>query len=94
MVKYMHIIPNIRGPLGIRWNINDIPIVTMIQRWWALKPKNRVHQTILQVTPVVIFWEIWKARCAVKFGGKRVYVKGIIYQILTHLKWILAKTEW
>lgn len=64
-----HIWKYFGGPLGISWS--DIPIFTMIQRWWALKPKNSVHQTILQVTHVVIFWEIWKARCALKFGGKK-----------------------
>ncbi|XP_060203024.1 uncharacterized protein LOC132631467 [Lycium barbarum] len=84
------------NPVGISWE--DIPIKCVLQKWWNIKPKNSLHQTILQITPLIICWEIWKARCSVIYGGNKCYTKQIQYKILSYLKWIVSKaksnTEW
>ncbi|KAK4733711.1 hypothetical protein R3W88_007972 [Solanum pinnatisectum] len=43
----------------------------MIMRWWSCTYNNEAHQLILQVIPIFICWNLWKNRCAVKYGGKQ-----------------------
>ncbi|XP_070011018.1 uncharacterized protein [Nicotiana sylvestris] len=59
-------------------------IRTMVMRWWLLKPKNKVHDLILQCLPSNFLWEIWKSRCSHKYEGIRFYSRKVTDQV-THL---------
>ncbi|XP_075075351.1 uncharacterized protein LOC142162699 [Nicotiana tabacum] len=59
-------------------------IRTMVMRWWLLKPKNKVHDLILQCLPSNFLWEIWKSRCSHKYEGIRFYSRRVTDQV-THL---------
>ncbi|XP_060216835.1 uncharacterized protein LOC132644267 [Lycium barbarum] len=79
------------APLGIIWE--DVSIIAMLLKWWSAKHFSSVHKEILTVLPLITIWELWKSRCAAKFGEKKMYVSRTVYQILFHLKWILAKYD-
>ncbi|XP_060182556.1 uncharacterized protein LOC132612272 [Lycium barbarum] len=79
------------SPLGISWE--DTQIRNFLKKWWSLKPKNSIHQILLQTTPMVVCWEIWKARCAERYGNTTVSLNRIKYHIFSHLKWILFKVK-
>ncbi|TMW82495.1 hypothetical protein EJD97_005804 [Solanum chilense] len=41
----------------------------LLQQWWTAKAKNAAHKLLLQATPILICWNLWKNRCACKYGG-------------------------
>lgn len=47
------------------------PIRYLLNSWWQMKPTNIIHKLVLQVLPVIIFWEIWKESCACKYGNQK-----------------------
>ncbi|XP_070047509.1 uncharacterized protein [Nicotiana tomentosiformis] len=64
------IIWNVFGiPLGIPWEPGSIR--TQMIKWWTVKPKNGLHKDLLKIIPIFILWEIWKARCANRYGKKK-----------------------
>ncbi|MCD9642753.1 hypothetical protein HAX54_029696, partial [Datura stramonium] len=65
-VKSLVFFGNHLEPPGIprtHWNIRRI-----LNKWLEVKAKNRVHQEILQVIPIIILWEVWRSWAAFKFG--------------------------
>ena len=53
----------------------------LIRQWWAVKPRNAAHKTLLQATPIFICWNLWKNRCAAKYGGKTTNINRVRYAI-------------
>nr|XP_010315780.1 uncharacterized protein LOC104644285 [Solanum lycopersicum] len=53
----------------------------LIQQWWAVRPRNAAHKTLLQATPIFICWNLWKNRCAAKYGGKTANISKVKYAI-------------
>ncbi|XP_075095479.1 uncharacterized protein LOC142173737 [Nicotiana tabacum] len=86
------IIWNVFGiPLGIPWEPGSIR--TQMIKWWTVKPKNGLHKDLLKIIPIFILWEIWKARCANRYGKKKVSKVKVIHHIFYHIKWIVSKTN-
>ncbi|XP_015159800.1 uncharacterized protein [Solanum tuberosum] len=38
----------------------------LIMQWWSTKYNNEAHRLLLQATPILICWNLWKNRCASK----------------------------
>lgn len=55
------------------------------------KPNNKVLQIIYKITPIIICWELWKARCASTYRGINISVARIHFQVLSHLRWVIYK---
>ncbi|XP_059277590.1 uncharacterized protein LOC132031659 [Lycium ferocissimum] len=72
------------NPLGIRHT--DQPIPAIFKKWMDCKYTNNVQKLILQVTPLIICWELWKQRCSCKYGNQR---KINIGKILYHGIWTI-----
>lgn len=47
----------------------NIPLKNQFMKWLGLETKNEVHKILLQALPIFICWNLWKNRCAVKYGG-------------------------
>lgn len=62
----MHIWKNIASPLGITHP--NAPIAAVFKNWWEAKPKNKIHGLVLQATPTLICWKIWKQRSSCRYG--------------------------
>lgn len=74
------------------------PLIYLIRRCWCTKYKNEAHKLILQATPIFICWNLWKNRCASKYGGIQSNVSRVMYAIykdnykimtivFPHIKW-------
>ncbi|XP_055802719.1 uncharacterized protein LOC129871761 [Solanum dulcamara] len=57
------------------------PLRNLIMRWWSSNYSNEVHKLILQATPIFICWNLWKNRCAIKYGGKQSNITRVIYSV-------------
>ncbi|XP_060202679.1 uncharacterized protein LOC132631096 [Lycium barbarum] len=78
------------NPLGIQHTIQ--PIVGNFKRWWNTNNTNNVHKLILQITPTIICWELWKQRCSCKYGKQRQIQMGKMqYQGVWTVKAALSK---
>ncbi|XP_060210726.1 uncharacterized protein LOC132637688 [Lycium barbarum] len=62
------------NPLGIRHTIQ--PMVGIFNRWWNTNNSNIVHKLLLQITPAIICWELWKQRRSCKYGNQRQILMG------------------
>lgn len=72
-VKYIYGIT-----FGIRHQMLRIRV--FLDSWW--KTKAIKYNLMIQAIPLLIVWELWKARCSCKYGDQRklVYSK-MAYQI-------------
>lgn len=52
----------------------------MVFKWWLVKPKNKIHELLLQCTPIIC-WEIWKSRCGKRFEDIPISIDRIINQV-------------
>ncbi|XP_060183144.1 uncharacterized protein LOC132613108 [Lycium barbarum] len=68
--------------LGIQHH--HIPIRGLLNYWWNRKAKNKVHKLILQATPIMVCWEIWKAWTAYKYGDNNKFQ---LYRMVTKCIW-------
>ncbi|XP_060200827.1 uncharacterized protein LOC132629107 [Lycium barbarum] len=59
------------APLGIKHS--HLPIRHIINSWWQEKAKNDVHRLILNITPIVICWALWKETCAYRYGNQNKF---------------------
>ena len=37
-------------------------------QWWNTKNKNGAHKLLLQDTPIIVSWNLWKSICAGRYG--------------------------
>ncbi|KAK6782008.1 hypothetical protein RDI58_019804 [Solanum bulbocastanum] len=65
--------------LGIATNY--LPLRNMIMRWWSATYNNEAHKLILQAIPIFICWNLWKNRCANKYGGKKTNMTRVKYLV-------------
>lgn len=77
------------APFGFRWE--DKPILNILQSWWSLKAKNKVVHVINKMTPIIICWELWKVRCASRYGGIKISSSRSHFQVLSHQRWVIYK---
>uniref|UniRef100_M1E0C2 RNase H family protein n=1 Tax=Solanum tuberosum TaxID=4113 RepID=M1E0C2_SOLTU len=66
--------------LGIRTDF--LPLRNMIMRWWSAPHNNEAHKLILHSTPIFICWNLWKNRCAVKYGGKQSNIARVKHLVI------------
>lgn len=60
--------------------------------WWLTQAKNAIHKMMIQVLPVIICWELWKTRCACKYGNQtRFYTRKMEQQVLWHIRAAMRK---
>ncbi|OIT30903.1 putative ribonuclease h protein, partial [Nicotiana attenuata] len=76
-------------PLGIR--ISEATFGGILRIWWQATPNNAVHNFILKITPIFVLWELWKVRCAKRYGSKNTSDRNIFYQILFNIKIAISK---
>lgn len=65
-----------------------VSIRTLMLKWWKYKSYNNAHKLVFQALPIIICWNLWKHRCAVKYGEKQpqlARVKFLIYKDISHL---------
>jgi len=62
-------------------NTDHTSLIYLIRRWWSFKYKNEAHKLILQATPIYICWNLWKNRCASKYGGTQSNASRVMYAI-------------
>lgn len=72
------------NPLG--FNIRGRNPMSIINQWWNIHAKNQAHQLLLYITPVIILWELWKARCGKKYGNNNISRYKIQQQVLMQVK--------
>nr|XP_025884111.1 uncharacterized protein LOC112940334 [Solanum lycopersicum] len=53
----------------------------LLQQWWTATPKNAAHKLLMQATQIFICWNLWKNRCAAKYGGKTTNISRVKYVI-------------
>ncbi|XP_059302083.1 uncharacterized protein LOC132054015 [Lycium ferocissimum] len=81
----------IGASLGIKHQL--VLVIVVMQKWWNSKPRNRVHKTCLQIAPVVICWEIWKAWTLCRYGGKiKFYQYSMVTQCMLNIRSVLNNT--
>ncbi|XP_059310704.1 uncharacterized protein LOC132062076 [Lycium ferocissimum] len=78
------------GPLGLIHQHS--PIRSIFSNWWNTKPENKIHILMLQATPVLICWEIWKSWTSCKYGDKnKFYHYKMVNQLLMRRGQMYAK---
>ncbi|KAK6796411.1 hypothetical protein RDI58_004112 [Solanum bulbocastanum] len=76
-------------PVGIESDNNNI--VQILDNWWKTKSNNSVHKLILTISPNMVCWILWKARCSKKFSSKIFYKIWIYNQFVFQTKIVIAK---
>ncbi|XP_055826362.1 uncharacterized protein LOC129894731 [Solanum dulcamara] len=64
------------------------PLRNLLMRWWTSKYRNEAHKIMIQALPIFICWNLWKNRCASKYGGKHsnlAKVKFSVFKDTSHL---------
>ncbi|XP_055814172.1 uncharacterized protein LOC129883562 [Solanum dulcamara] len=64
------------------------PLRNLLMRWWTSKCRNEAHKLMIQALPIFICWNLWKNRCASKYGGKHsnlARVKFSVFKDTSHL---------
>ncbi|XP_019233381.1 PREDICTED: uncharacterized protein LOC109213985 [Nicotiana attenuata] len=80
----------IGNPLGIRHQLE--PVVGTFKRWWETSSKNRVHNLILQIAPLIICWELWKQRTSCKYGNQKKFQPNMmVHQVIWNIKGAISK---
>ncbi|KAG5631337.1 hypothetical protein H5410_003054 [Solanum commersonii] len=60
---------------------NHITLHKLNMQWWSTKNNIEAHRLLLQATPIFICWNLWKNRCANKYGGKQSKVSRVKYVV-------------
>lgn len=74
-------------PLGIKHQL--WPIKGLLSWWWQTRTKNKVHKFLIQIVPVVICWEVWRNRCACRYGNQKKFYKS---RMKNQIYWIIRAT--
>ena len=64
------------GVIHLQTNIRSLFIL-----WRNQHATNQVLKTLFQILPNIICWNLWKNRCAVKYGNKRSSINRVQYGI-------------
>ncbi|XP_019240872.1 PREDICTED: uncharacterized protein LOC109220861 [Nicotiana attenuata] len=68
---------------------SEMPLNTLLLKWWSLKTKNEVHSLLIDTLPIIICWNLWKNRCAAKYGTKQSSMARVIYSINSDINLML-----
>lgn len=79
----------ISRPLGFRITSNDV--TSILWQWWRQQPKNIIQIFLLLIIPLIVCWEIWKARCTQRFEQKGITASNICFNILFQVKMAMGK---
>lgn len=41
-----------------------------MQKWWNYRAVNAMSAFITKITPPLIVWDLWRSRCAKKYGAE------------------------
>ncbi|OIT30012.1 hypothetical protein A4A49_59154, partial [Nicotiana attenuata] len=61
-------------------------ILSILNHWWSIPTKNHAPKFLLQITPMIVLWELWKAICGKKYGTKSISTYNICQQVLLQVK--------
>ncbi|WMV50078.1 hypothetical protein MTR67_043463 [Solanum verrucosum] len=75
-----HIWKFFAGSMGLIFQ--QTSLVNQIMCWSGITGKNTAHTTIIKTLPIVICWNLWKNRCAAKYGGKTTSIHKVKYLII------------
>ena len=64
---------------------NNTNIRSTLLHWRNLPIYNEVQKLIHNTLPNFIFWNLWKNRCAVKYGGKQSSIQRVEYFIFSDI---------
>ncbi|KAF3683772.1 putative replication protein B-like [Capsicum annuum] len=70
------------------WVQGTSSLRNLLLKWWKSKTSSSSQKLIMQTLSIIICWNIWKNRYAVKYGGKQpqlARVKFLIYKDISHL---------
>lgn len=82
-----HFAKHIWNHFSNSWGVqfNNSPLRNLLMNWWVSKTNNEVHKLMLQATPIFVCWNIWKNRCASKYGGKKSSTTRVKFSIVKDL---------
>ncbi|OIT33833.1 hypothetical protein A4A49_52256 [Nicotiana attenuata] len=63
-----------------------------MMNWWMQSGNNAVEKLLLDTMPIIISWNLWKNRCAAKYGGKSSSVTRTLYSITSDLLMLLKSS--
>lgn len=86
-----HIWKSVSATFG--FNDNQPLLKNKIMAWWNAKSSNGAYNLAIQSVPILVCWNLWKKRCAVKYGGKTTNVTRIKFAIYKEL-WSLLHTAY
>lgn len=58
-----------------------------LREWWKTKHKNRIHKMLIHITPIVIYWELWRQMCSLKYETQRT----MWYRKMEHQVWWIIR---
>lgn len=61
---------------------DQVQVRERAMKLWLTKPNNKVHRLILHYLPNIIYWQIWKSRCAVRYDNKSMCYWSINHQLI------------
>ncbi|KAK4353053.1 hypothetical protein RND71_028571 [Anisodus tanguticus] len=79
----------ISRPLGIDSSSNNINQIA--SKWWNSKVNNAVHRMLVRISPSIVCWALWKARCSKIFSNKIISKVRISQHITFQAKIAIAK---
>ncbi|XP_069152141.1 uncharacterized protein [Solanum lycopersicum] len=79
-----------------------IPVNTTLRaqllHWRNQQVNNEVHKLLIHILPNIICWNLWKNRCAVKYGKKRSSIHrvkyGIFKEVMQVIKLVFPSIPW
>lgn len=83
-----HIWQFFAGHLGS--NYAAAPLHFFLLKWWATEHKNDAHKLLIHATPIFICWNLWKNRCASKYGGKKSNSARVKFLVFKDIYFLLA----
>ncbi|KAH0779142.1 hypothetical protein KY290_005569 [Solanum tuberosum] len=72
--------------------LTDRNMKNMLDHGGPYSPKMLyIYKSLLLITPIIVCWEIWKARCTMRFEHKQVSTNNICHQVLFQVKESMQK---
>lgn len=59
----------------------SINLRSFLIHWRSLQFHNEAQILLFQILPIYSCWNLWKKRCAVKYGGKKSSIRRVQYVI-------------
>lgn len=72
-------------------NCRNTQLIQLLYSWWNLKTINTVSSFITKVLPQIILWELWRSRCANKYGEELLSIQRSVVLIGSNLSGIVKQ---